>query len=133
MVLLRFVMVGGKVERMSTPYSRQPEAVAAVREFLISVRDRPEADMPRYGEVAAVYGGIARAVAPVLNSVARDCSRAGEPDLSALVVLADTGLPGRLNGEVVDPDDPQANGAWVAEVQRIRDHTWRTGSQDPQP
>ncbi len=50
--------------------------------------------MPRYGEVAEVYGGIARAVAPVLNSVARDCAAAGEPDLSALVVLSDTGCRG---------------------------------------
>ena len=72
---------------MTTPYSRRPEVVAAVRAFLISVRDRPDDLLPRYGEVAEVYGGIARAVAPVLNSVARDCAQAGEPDLSALVVL----------------------------------------------
>ncbi len=109
---------------MSTPYSRRPDAVAAVRSFLISVQDRPEAQMPRYGEVADVYGGIARAVAPVLNSVARDCARAGEPDLSALVVLADTGLPGRLNGEVLDPTKAGARAAWQAELQRIRRHPW---------
>ncbi len=109
---------------MSTPYSCRPEWVAATRAFLISVRHRPDSEMPRYGEVAAVYGGIPRAVAPVLNAVARDCAAAGEPDLSALVVLADTGLPGRLNGEVLDPDDPRARTAWQAEVQRIRRHRW---------
>ena len=86
--------------------------MAAVRDFLISVRGRPTGLLPRYGEVADVYGGIARAVAPVLNSVARDCAVAGEPDLSALVVLSDTGLPGRLNSEVLDPADPTAHAAW---------------------
>ncbi len=91
---------------MSTPYSRRPEWVAATRVFLIAVRDRPDSELPRYGEVAEVYGGIPRAVAPVLNAVARDCAAAGEPDSSALVVLSDTGLPGRLNGEVLDPKAP---------------------------
>lgn len=114
---------------MSTPYSRRPEVVAAVRQFLIEVRSRPEDRMPRYGEVAAVYGGVARAVAPVLNAVARDCDHAGEPDLSALVVLADSGLPGRLNGEVVDPQDPGARSAWLAELQRIRSYNWTDRSR----
>lgn len=109
---------------MSTPYSRRPEVVAAVREFLISARDRPDDQMPRYGEVAAVYGGIARAVAPVLNSVARDCADAGEPDLSALVVLADSGLPGRLNGEFLESTDPGALAALRHELRRIRRHEW---------
>lgn len=109
---------------MTTPYSRRPEVVAAVRDFLISVRGRPDDLLPRYGEVANVYGGIARAVAPVLNSVARDCAQAGEPDLSALVVLSDTGLPGRLNGQVVDPEDPRADSAWRTELQRVRGHDW---------
>lgn len=81
--------------------------------------------MPRYGEVAAVYGGIARAVAPVLNAIAADCARAHEPDLSALVVLDDTGLPGRLNGEILDPSDPAARAAWQLELSRIRRHPWK--------
>ncbi len=41
---------------MSTPYSRRPEWVAVTREFLISVRYRSDGEMPRYGEVAEVYG-----------------------------------------------------------------------------
>ncbi len=109
---------------MSTPYSRRPDVVAAVRSFLIAARDRPEDRLPRYGEVAEVYGGVARAVAPVLNSVARDCARAGEPDLSALVVLVDTGLPGRLNGQVLDPSDARARIAWQTELERIRNFAW---------
>ncbi len=110
---------------MSTPYSRRPEWVAATRAFLVSVRHRPDSELPRYGEVAEVYGGIPRAVAPVLNAVARDCAAAGEPDLSALVVLSETGLPGRLNGEVVDPQDPRSRSAWLAELRRIRGHDWK--------
>lgn len=92
---------------MNTPYSRRPEVVAAVPEFLVSVRDRPDDQMPRHGEVAVVYGGIARAVAPVLNSVARDCGDAGEPDLSALVVLADSGPPGRQDASMASCSSPQ--------------------------
>ncbi len=91
------------------------------RAFLISVRHRPDSDLLRYREVAEVHGGVARAVAPVLNAVARDCATAGEPDLSALVVLSDTGLPGRLNGELVDP---KARTARLAELGRIRRHDW---------
>lgn len=109
---------------MTTPYSRRPEAVAAARAFLISVRHRPDSDLPRYAEVAQVYGGVPQGVAPVLNAVARDCALAGEPDLSALVVLADTGLPGRLNGQVVDPQDPTVRQAWLSELQRIRGYAW---------
>jgi hypothetical protein len=110
---------------VSTPYSRRPDWVAATREFLISVRHRPDSDLPRYGEVAQVYGGIARAVAPVLNAVARDCAAAGEPDLSALVVLSSIGLPGRLNGQALDPQDSSARSAWLAELERVRRHRWR--------
>lgn len=109
---------------MTTPYSRRPDWVAATRAFLISARHRPDEQLPRYGEVAQVYGGIPRAVAPVLNAVARDCAAAGEPDLSSLVVLSETGLPGRLNGEVVDPQDPEARTAWLAELARVRRHDW---------
>lgn len=116
--------VGGRVRRVTTPYSRRPEAVAAARAFLVSVRHRPDSDLPRYGEVAQVYGGVPQGVAPVLNAVARDCDHAGEPDLSALVVLADTGLPGRLNGKVVDPQDPEVRQAWLSELRRIRDYPW---------
>ncbi len=64
---------------MSTPYSRRPEWVAETRAFLISARHRPDSELPRYGEVAEVYGGVARAVAPVLNAVARDSA----PDATA--------------------------------------------------
>ena len=103
--------------------------MAAVREFLIEQRHRPDEELPRYGEVAAVYGGIARAVAPVLNSIARDGARDNEPDLSALVVLTDTGLPGRLNGQVVDRDDRRVLSAWQSELARIRTYGWARRSQ----
>lgn len=91
---------------------------------MISERHRADEQLPRYGEVAAVYGGIPRAVAPVLNAVARDCKLAGEPDLSALVVLGRTGLPGRLNGEVLVPEDLLARTAWLSELRRIRGYNW---------
>lgn len=98
--------------------------MAAVREFLIEQRRRPDDGLPRYGEVAAVYGGVARAVAPVLNSIARDCARDSEPNLSALVVLTATGLPGRLKGQVVEPNERHVLVAWQAELKCIRTYKW---------
>lgn len=74
--------------------------------------------------MATVYGGIARAVAPVLNAVARDCELAGEPDLSTLVVLSGTGLPGRLHGRVVDPEDVNVRPEWRKELQLVRTYAW---------
>ncbi len=71
-----------------------------------------------------MYDRVARAVAPVLNSIARDCARRGEPDLSALVVLTQTVLPGRPNGDVVDPDDRGLLVRWQGELRRIRDYDW---------
>jgi hypothetical protein len=40
------------------------------------------------------------------------------------VVLADTGLPGRLNGQVLDPSDPGVRNAWQTELERIRNFAW---------
>ena len=60
----------------------------------------------------------------MFDSLAKDCAQAGEPDLLAVVVLSKTGLPGRLNGEVLDPQDATAFTAWQAELQRIRHHGW---------
>ncbi len=55
----------------------------------------------------------------MLHAVARNSATAGEPDLSALVALSDTGPPGRLNGQVVDPQDRRARTAWLAELRPI--------------
>jgi hypothetical protein len=71
-----------------TRFSRRPNDVAAARQFLIDSRHRTDQHLPTYGELANVIGGIARGVAPVLNSVARDCDQRTEPDLSVLVVDA---------------------------------------------
>ena len=109
---------------MSAAMSRRPEDVAAARDFLIRQRHRADDRIPRYAEVAAVYGGIARAVAPVLNRIAADCAAAGEPDLSALVVLDSTGLPGSLHGQPLVPTDTGARTAWLDELDQIRRYPW---------
>lgn len=111
---------------MSAAMSRRPRDVAAAKDFLIRQRNRSDDRMPRYAEVAAMYGGVARAVAPVLNKIAADCAEAGEPDLSALVVLDSTGLPGSLHGEPLDPTDAGARAAWLNELDRIRRYPWPT-------
>lgn len=109
---------------MTTRYSRRPQDVAAARAFLLTTLDRPDGQLPRYGEVAAAIGGIARAVAPVLNSVASECEQRGVPDLSAVVVLGGTGLPGMLHGQPLDAGDATARTRWQAELQRVRAHPW---------
>lgn len=100
--------------------------VASARTYLIGVARRAnEGRLPSYGDVAATYGGIARAAGPVLNSVARECEQRGEPDLSALVVDKRTGLPGTYAGRPVTVGS-QHEVAWRSELARIRRHAWES-------
>ena len=104
-------------------FSRRPDDVAAARRFLIDAAANASGGLPTYGEVATIYGGIARAVGPVLNSIRRDCDQAGEPDLTALVVDKKTKLPGSFAGRPVEPGTA-AEVEWRAELERIRKHQW---------
>jgi hypothetical protein len=106
-----------------TGFSRRPHDVDATKRFLIACAERDEKEVPTYGEVAALYGGIARAAGPVLNSLARDCEIAGEPDLTALVVDKGTGLPGTFRGNPVVAGS-SSQGRWREELARIRAHGW---------
>lgn len=106
-----------------TGFSRRPQDVDAARDFLIACVDRDDAELPTYGELAASYGGIARAAGPVLNSVARDCAAADEPDLSAMVVDRGTRLPGTFRGEPVFAGEA-SEARWRDELARIRAHMW---------
>jgi hypothetical protein len=104
-------------------FSRQPAVIAQVREDLVKSAALPEEQLPTYGDVAALYGGIARGVAPVLNSIARDSEIAGEPDLSALVVDSATGRPGSFEGHPVEAGS-DAERRWRQELAKIRAHSW---------
>lgn len=106
-----------------TGFSRRPHDVDAARRFLIGCAHRDVKELPTYGEVAAVYGGIARATGPVLNSVSRDCELAGEPDLTALVVDKSSGLPGTFQGQPVVAGSA-SEATWHDELARIRRHAW---------
>src|SRR6476469_5266690 len=106
-----------------TGFSRRPHDVDAARRFLISCVDRDDEELPTYGEVAAAYGGVARAVGPVLNSIARDCELAAEPDLTVLVVDRSTRLPGTFRGQPVVAGDA-SEARWRVEVARVRAHDW---------
>src|SRR4029077_11470435 len=64
-----------------TGFSRRPLDVDIAGRLLISCVDRDARDLPTYGEMATACGGSAGAVGPVLNSIARDCEAAQEPDL----------------------------------------------------
>lgn len=105
--------------------SQRPEHVAAGKAFLLSARNRPEEQLPNYKEFADVYGGIAQAAGPVLNSIALECTERREPDLSCLVVRADTGLPGVFLGEILKRDDHVAIARWRETLEQIRSHQWR--------
>lgn len=109
-----------------TGFSRRPQEVDAARDYLIRVATGAgDAPLPTCGDVAASYGGTARAVGPVLNTIARDCAQVGDPDLSALVVEKRAGLPGTYDGQLVEPGSAQEV-AWRAELAKIRRHDWRT-------
>jgi hypothetical protein len=107
-----------------TGFSRRPLDVEAARGFLIDVARDPGAELPTYGRLASAYGGIARGAGPVLNSIARDCDRAGEPDLTALVVDGGTHLPGTFKGRPVEAGSPNET-QWQQELVRIRGHAWK--------
>ena len=109
---------------MMTRYSRRADHVATGRAFLLSVIKRPDQRLPRYAEFAGSYGGIARAAAPVLNSIARDCAAQGQPDLSVLVVRSETGLPGMVDGYPVESDNPASVQRWHSELKRVREFRW---------
>lgn len=106
-----------------TGFSRRPNDVDAARNFLIEIAQQPEVELPTYGQVAAVYGGIARGAGPVLNSIVRACDQAGEPDLTALVVDRQTQRPGTFKGQPVEPGSRIEIG-WHEELMRIRRHDW---------
>jgi hypothetical protein len=97
--------------------------VDQVRAYLIGASALPEDRLPTYGDVAALYGGIARGVAPVLNSIARDCEAAGEPDLTALVVDRDSRRPRSFEGRPVEPGT-HVEVRWRQELARLRKHVW---------
>lgn len=106
-----------------TGFSRRPEDVATARRFLVSRVDEQEDRLPTYGDVAATYGGIARAVGPVLNSIARDCQAAEQPDLTALVVHHRTRRPRSFEGQAVEPNT-RGEQRWRGELDKIRRYEW---------
>ncbi len=116
-------MQGGEV----TGYSHKPTVVNAARRFLVGCVDRPDETLPTYGEVAESYGGIARGVGPVLNSIRRECDAAGAPDLTALVVDKASRLPGTFKGSLVTPGSPD-EARWRDELSRIRGHDWSSSA-----
>ena len=108
-----------------TSYSRRPDIVHAVRQFLIERAAREaRAPLPTYSDVADVYGGIPRGTGPVLNSIRRDCELRSEPDLSVLVVDVRSGLPGLLDGHPVESGDPASVQRWHMELGRVRKFQW---------
>lgn len=98
--------------------------MATVRAFLVQASTRPEDALPTYGDAAESYGGIPRAVGPILNSIARDCTAADEPDLTALVVDRTSRRPRSFEGHPVEPGST-AEGRWRQELERIRSHRWQ--------
>ena len=106
-----------------TGFSKRPQDVATARRFLIAAAPHSDRRLPTYGDVAHTFGGIARGLGPVLNSIARDCDNAGEPDLSALVVDARTGLAGMFHGRPVG-DTAASQASWRNELDRIRRWKW---------
>ena len=106
-----------------TGYSRKPTVVNAARRFLVGCVDLPDERLPTYGDVAESYGGIARAVGPVLNSIRRECDADDAPDLTALVVDKATRLPGTFRGDPV-PAGSATEAQWRDELARVRRHDW---------
>jgi hypothetical protein len=71
-----------------TKAGRGEDPVTVARRFLIRAVSRGHGSLPTYGELAAVYGDAPTVLSPLLQAVASDCAKRGEPDLTALLVNA---------------------------------------------
>ncbi len=80
--------------------------------------------------MTALIGTAPRAVALVLNSVAKKWQDRGEPDLSAPVVLSGSGLPGTLGGQPVATSFSVWE-RWRSELQRVRVYPWSDAGAPP--
>ncbi|MCU7729821.1 hypothetical protein ODJ79_39405 [Actinoplanes sp. KI2] len=109
-----------------TGISHQPHLVQAARELLIHIARSPHRALVAYGDLAAEIDQHPRSIAPILNSVARECANRDEPNLTALVVLRRTGLPGTIS--LSQADDGRLDLAtWLAEVEAVQSFDWDSG------
>ena len=84
--------------------------------------DRVPDNIPvRYGQVADDVGGIANGLGQNLGVIWNFCEENGHPHLNAVVVNADTGLP----GDAYTPHGhPVTQREWDAKMSAIRAFPW---------
>lgn len=117
---------------MTTPrYSQRPEEVSAGRSFLVGVAIDLAAPLPTYATFAESYGGVPRAAAPVLNSLAAQCAEAAEPDLTVLVVQGETGRPGAIDDHPFVVGDPADERRWAELLAQVRSYAWPEADRLP--
>ena len=95
----------------------------AIRCFLLGARRLGEEDLPEYGELAKLFGGIAQSQPDRLWRLYRQCDERAEPDITALVINKRTRRPGLFKGEQWVPG-PRSDAQWRDTLIRIRAYAW---------
>lgn len=94
----------------------------AVRCFLLGALPREQSELPTYGDLAKLFGGVPNGQGPLLERLANQCAERREPDLTVLVVNKN-GLPSRFERRNFDRD-PQTVKRWRAAVRRAQKFPW---------
>jgi hypothetical protein len=95
----------------------------AIRCYLIGVVGRDQARLPTYGDLHHAFGGGYQSQGRFLESIFEDCVAHHEPDLTVLVVNADTRFPSRFEHKPFDPT-PETVGRWHSAIRRVQEHSW---------
>ena len=92
-----------------------------LRRYLIHIVRNEGGRLVTYKEVGQAIGHPHRSLKSYLDEVAEDCYRLHEPDLTALIVRADTRVPGQFRWRAVNVDTIDRAG-WEAVVDEVRLH-----------
>ncbi|MGA5305480.1 hypothetical protein ACPCHT_36685 [Nucisporomicrobium flavum] len=94
-----------------------------IRSYLIGVIGRPDANLPTYGDLHQRFGGGYQNQGRFLQAIYEDCTENEEPDLTVLVVGADTRLPSRFEGREWK-DSPEVRQRWREAVKAVKAWKW---------
>lgn len=94
-----------------------------IRSYLLGVVGRPEADLPTYGDLHHRFGGGYQNQGHFLGEIWKDCVANGEPDLTVLVVNAETRLPSWFEGREWK-DSPELRQRWRAAIDAVEAWQW---------
>jgi hypothetical protein len=94
-----------------------------IRSYLLGAVGRSEADLPTYGDLHHRFGGGYQNQGRFLQAIYEDCVANGEPDLTVLVVGAETRLPSSFEDRDWE-DSPELRLRWRAAIDAVEAWQW---------